>query len=90
MADSIYRTVYHVEVFSRGPFEVSDEGAVLEEISYAITEGDCIGDISEVSSEVVAPERVRSELVRIGNTGGFFDLFDPEAFDELEVAGGGT
>lgn len=90
MADSIYRTVYQVEVFSRGPFEPSDEGAVLEEIAYAITDGDCIGDISEVSSELVAPERVRDELVRIGNTGEFFDFCDPDAFGELEVAGVGT
>ena len=75
---SIYRTVYEVEVFSEGPFEVNGHGDSdpfdLEAISYAITDGECIGNVTRKDSAVVPPSKVRDELLRIGNDGGFFEF----------------
>lgn len=78
VADSepIYRTVFQVEVFSRGPFDLSttpDTVSDLAAIDHEISEGPCIGYIEQVSSEVVAPENVDAELIRIGNDGTFFE-----------------
>jgi len=42
-------------------------------INYAITEGSCVGNVEQVSSEIVPPERVKADLVRIGNDGSFFE-----------------
>lgn len=72
----IYRTVYRVEVFSQGPF---DDGVGngdpfgLAQINYAITEGDCIGNVEVVSAEQVPPNEVQAHLLRIGNDGTFFE-----------------
>lgn len=75
MAD-IYRTVYQVEVFSEGPFQSAsrdDDPFGLKDIDYAITDGDCIGNVELVSDEIVPPEKVEQELLRIGNDGTFFE-----------------
>lgn len=86
MEKDIRRSVFQVEVFSDGPLEVDggeNDPFDLELINYLITEGDCIGSMEQVVvNEVVPPEKVKSELVRIGNDGDFFD-FDDE-FDEYE------
>lgn len=81
MTEPIYRTVYQVEVFSEGPHRSVDDPNMsdLEAISYDITEGPCIGDFTQVSSEIVPPEDVQAHLIRIGNDGTFFDLDGLEA-----------
>jgi hypothetical protein len=74
--DAIYRTVFSVEVFSRGPFEACcrDVDPVgLGAINEALIAGDCLGDVREVSCAVVPAVRVAAELRRIGNDGTFFD-----------------
>lgn len=71
--DPIYRTVFQVEVFSKGPYPGA-ETLDLEAINYDITEGLYVGDVSCVSSEVVPPNDVRAHLIRIGNDGEFFDF----------------
>jgi hypothetical protein len=72
----IHRTVYTVEVFSRGPFHPDggdNDPFDLAEINYAITEGDCIGNVEISHQMIVPPEAVEGELLRIGNDGSFFD-----------------
>lgn len=70
---TVYRTVYTVEVFSQGPFEVPEETDWLAEINYAITDGPCIGNVDHVSTEIVPADKVGAEMHRIGNDGSFFD-----------------
>lgn len=82
MSDPIYRTVFTVEVFSRGPFESPDDENLsdLAAIDYAINEGDCIGSVDQTSSELVPADEIEAHLLRIGNDGAFFtdDLADYE------------
>lgn len=72
---TIYRTVFQIEVFSEGPLDVEvddNDPFNLKEIAYAITEGDCIGNVEQISSEAVRPDEVKGHLLRIGNDGHFF------------------
>lgn len=76
--DAIHRTVITVEVFSRGPYDLSaastdNDPYGLAAISYDVTFGDCIGAVQVTSTEVVPSEQVEPHLVRIGNDGTFFD-----------------
>lgn len=73
---TIYRTVFQVEVFSDGPYVAShrdDDPFGLKDIDYSISEGDCIGNVEEISSEEVPTDKIEAELVRIGNDGTFFE-----------------
>lgn len=73
---SIYRTTYLVEVFHHGedpPFMDDDSMSDLASIDDAITEGPCIGTVTAQGSEEVDPTDLKSELIRIGNDGTFFD-----------------
>lgn len=72
----VYRTVYQIEVFSEEPFTIPDrinDPYGLEYISFQIVDGECIGDVKQVSQEIVPADKVRDELLRIGNDGHFFD-----------------
>jgi hypothetical protein len=69
--NAVYRTMFTVEVFSRGPLDVST--LTLDDIAYEITEGNCIGDYYAASQDVVSPDDVVSEMIRIGNDGTFFE-----------------
>ncbi len=69
----IYRTVFQVEVFSEGPYALPADTDWLAQINHDITDGDWIGDVEQVSSEVIPAGRVREHLIRIGNDGTFFD-----------------
>lgn len=74
---TIYRTVFEVEVLSEGPFNPNGgdtDPFDLAAINYAITEGDCIGNCEQKSSDVVPDDEVVDALCAIGNTGSFFDL----------------
>jgi hypothetical protein len=87
-SESIYRTVFQVEVFSEGPFfsEGGDDDPFdLESIHYAIVEGDCIGNVERVSEEIVPAENLRDELIRIGNDGEFFAYLDEEDDPDFDV-----
>lgn len=71
----IYRTLYQIEVFSEGPFDpgtAESDRSDLAAIDHAINEGDCIGSVVEVSSEVVPADEVHAHMLRIGNDGDFF------------------
>lgn len=70
MAEPIYRTVIHVEIYSEGPYK---GGLDLEAINYDISEGPCIGMVQEVLSREVPANKVEAHLRRIGNDGTFFD-----------------
>jgi hypothetical protein len=73
---AVYRTVYQIEVFSEEPFEArgdSTDPFDLQAISWAITDGECIGNVEQVTQEIVPTEKVKAELLRIGNDGHFFD-----------------
>ena len=72
----IYRTVFKVEVFSAGPYVLQPETDWLEQIGYDITDGDHIGEVTQISAQVIPPSQAREHLIRIGNDGTFFDEAD--------------
>ena len=75
MTSPVHRTTYTVEVFSRGPFVPAsddDDPFDLMAIHYAITEGDCVGNVERTHEMIVPPSALTSELLRIGNDGSFF------------------
>lgn len=80
--DRIYRTVFTVEVFSSGPYGDAD----LAEIAHDIMEGDCTGNYFMSEQEIVDPDKVASELERIGTDPGFFgeDYEDDFVWDSME------
>lgn len=68
----VHRSVYQVEVFSRGPFDTGmSEVSVLAQIDYAISEDDCVGHVQLLSEEVVPAGELRGHLLRIGDDGSF-------------------
>jgi len=76
----IFKHVFTVVVLSETdtlPFES------LEEIAYAITEGEDIGTWSQQSVDRLDdPDKIRDELIAIGNDGSFFDgPEEQEVFD---------
>jgi len=69
-AKQFYRTVLQVEVLSEDPFDITDLGAV----NYAITDGDCSGQVEIVESETVTPNRMAELLTAQGSDPGFFGI----------------
>jgi hypothetical protein len=72
----VHRTTFLVEVFSDGPFVTTTndyDPFDLQAINYAITEGDCIGNVQVHDVERVPEDLLREHLLRIGNDGTFFD-----------------
>lgn len=78
----IYRTVIQVEVLSEGqPFDLhpsDDDSFGLRGLNYAITEEYSVGEVSVVTSELLAPEDVQTYLIAMGNDGEFFTSDDPD------------
>jgi len=71
----IYKTKFVITVLSDGPvnFNGGDNDPFdLREINYAITEGDCLGQVERVSQEEVPADKVESESIALGNDGSFF------------------
>jgi predicted oxidoreductase len=71
----IHRTVFQIEVFSRGSFSPQKwfgDPFELGAINYAITVGGCAGNVERVSEEVVPAGHLKDELVRIGEDEEFF------------------
>lgn len=84
----VFRTVFQVEVFSKGPLELAvrdDDPFNLKAIDYEICEGDCIGMVDEVSSEQIPAADLEAHLIRIGNDGGFFDLPEGDEDEPWEL-----
>jgi hypothetical protein len=75
-AKGIYRTVMLIEVYSRGPLDLTDrddDPFELLAVNYEITDGDCIGDVHTVGEYLVDDADLVKHLVSIGNDGTFFD-----------------
>lgn len=83
-SDDIVRTVFTVEVFSRGAYEVRDDDNLhdLEAIAYDISQGDHIGDVTWTSAEIIPTGKVAEHLLRIGNDGTFFANADADDDDQ--------
>lgn len=76
MADQIYRTVFSVEVLSDGPLILDggdNDPFDLEAINWAITTGECVGSVEQVSTDVVPTGEVVSHLERLGSDATFFN-----------------
>lgn len=78
MPEQIYKHVVHVVVFSEHPTleETLGDDWCLQDVDWAITDGDCIGNVTHESTEPVPADRLHEELMAIGNDGTFFDDLD--------------
>ena len=74
MADPIYKHTFTVVVLTED-FTYDPD---IETLAYDITEGDYIGEIINVKTIVVPADKVKDELVAIGNDGTYFDLGEDE------------
>lgn len=73
----IYKTVLKVTVLSEEPFHLAPTDSDpfdLQRIDYCITEGHCLGNVEEASSEEVSQSEVETECRKLGNDGSFFQL----------------
>lgn len=68
-----YRTTVTVTVLSEEPFTTTPE---LNELHYAITDGDCSGDISITKQETLNGKQIAKALQDQGSDPGFFNLTD--------------
>lgn len=64
----LYRTVFQIEVLSRGPYDPNED---LEQINYDIVEGSCSGQVTKISSEAVTPEQMAELLTAQGSDPSF-------------------
>lgn len=65
-----YKTVINVEILSEDPFEWDD----LNDVHYAITNGDCSGLVEESYRTVLSSQEAAKELIRHSSDPNFFDL----------------
>ncbi len=72
----IYHTMFQVEVFTEGPYELPAKTDWLAQINWDITSGPWIGNVERSSIEVIPAAQVREHLLRIGNDGNFLDEAD--------------
>lgn len=87
-AEGFYRTVFQVEVLSCGLFDPGggrEDLNDLEAIAYAITEGDCSGEVREVSCDRVTREQMRALLIAQRSDPEFL-LGDDDAFSQAPAA----
>ena len=70
---AFYRKTMRIEVLSEEPL-----GSCLSlgQIDYAISEGDCVGRLTEVLEETVTPKQCANLLYEFGSEPGFFQLND--------------
>lgn len=54
----------------------------LDDVEYAITQGDCIGQTIHESTDIIPSRAVEDELIAMGNDGTFFDSFDEDSEEE--------
>lgn len=84
MSEEIVKTQFVITVLSRGPYVIdyTDEDPFgLVGINYEITQGDCIGDVREITSKSLHPNSVQIELLNIGNDGSFFETEIDEDYE---------
>ena len=73
-----YKTLIQVEVLSEKPLEWD----TLGDVNYAITQGECSGKVTEVSSETLTGKQAADALIEHGSDPGFFQL-TAEGADDL-------
>jgi len=85
-----YKTLFTITVLS--PDAPISPDADLEQIAYAINEGDCLGQLERHQPTEVPVEKIRAESRALGNDGGFFDHDDdlPDFLDEIKTATPGS
>lgn len=71
MTRRFYRTVVQIEILSEEPFGNPED---LENVHYAITEGDCSGSVTILAQEQVDAARMAKLLEAQGSDAGFFRL----------------
>lgn len=69
----IWKTVYKFVVLSEEPIPAKSE---FPDIMEECETGRYIGDVVLSSSKVMKPERVKRQLLNMGNDGTFFDDID--------------
>ena len=67
-----YRTIIQVEVLSEDEIDLIAND--LEAINYAITDGDCSGVVSVISTEVLSPQQMARATVAQGSDPTFFGI----------------
>ncbi len=85
MARKFFRTVIKVTVLSEGVPTAT--GLDLGAISYAITDGDCSGDIEQVEVVELTPKEAAEALIAQHSDPSFFGLDDDGNSEEEEDAG---
>jgi hypothetical protein len=75
MKPKYYRTVIQVEVLSEYPLNEMFQND-LAAIAYAISEGDCSGEVTVTDSSELTGEEVAEALIAQGSDPGFFMLND--------------
>jgi hypothetical protein len=72
----IYKTTFKITVLTEDtPYVLSpndNDPFGLKALDYDICDGDFIGDIEDLGSEVIPSNKVIDELLAIGNDGSFF------------------
>ena len=68
-----YRTLVTVEVLSESPIEGFGE---LSELAYAITEGDCSGEVTVAPAKKLTGKQAAKALLKQGSDPSFFRLTD--------------
>jgi len=73
-------TVLHTEDFDPAT-------STLAEIAYEMGEGHAVGAFAIASSEIVAPDAIKGELLAVGNDGEFFEIELADDADEDGTSG---
>ena len=82
LSEPIIKQTFKIIVLRRKSDPLPDS-FTLSEMDYLISYDTMIGDVEQASvEEITDPERVRTELLAIGNDGFFFD--DSEFMEEDE------
>jgi len=67
-----YKTIIQVEVLSEEPFQWNN----LSDVNDAITDGNCSGKVTEISSKTLNAEEVREALTEHRTDPDFFDTVE--------------
>lgn len=71
-ARKFYETTITIRVLSEEPFEFND----LDDIHYAIDQGDCVGHVAEDGAKTLDAKETVALLYEFGSEPGFFQLTD--------------
>lgn len=70
---TVYKNTITLVILSKDEPYNPDGMKDLNDIAYDLSDGDIIGTWWTESNEVVPEDRVRDELIAVGNDGDFFD-----------------